>query len=175
MGVLLAFIGLAVAGVVAAMALTGGSAHSVLSGQAHQEFAAEGPQVGAGSPSSSSPSTSTATTPSGPGETAFITALLHTLGAPASQQNISSLAAWFKHEEPGWPVPYANNPLNVKGSNPAPYSYSSVTAGVAATAKTIEGYPAILAALKSGQGLCGNSSISSELLTWSGGGYSSVC
>ena len=36
----------------------------------------------------------------GGSETAFITAVLADLGAPGSQANVASLAAWFPHEFP---------------------------------------------------------------------------
>jgi len=42
-------------------------------------------------------------------------------------------------------------------------------------AKCLEGgYPLITAALRSGSGICG-AGFASELLTWSGSGYSEVC
>ena len=123
--------------------------------------------------------------PSGPGETAWIDALLQSIGAPKTQANVDSIAAWISHEGP-FGTQGENNPLNTSYTGAPGYAgkwsaapivsmYSTVAGGIQATVDTLQSYPNILSALQSGQGLCGNSSVSSELASWSGGGYSSVC
>ena len=70
--------------------------------------------------------------------------------------------------EPG-STALAGNPDGVQ-------NYANVAQGLAATVATLEdGYPQIIAALRSGAGLCGNASVAGDLSKWSGGGYSSVC
>jgi hypothetical protein len=118
-------------------------------------------------------------------ERAFITATLADLGAPATSANIYSLASWFPHEYPSWPPWASNNPMSSTLPMPGATIYNSVgvrnyptaAEGAHATALTLANgyYPQIVAALRSGAGLCGNRSIAGELLTWSGNGYSEVC
>jgi len=118
-------------------------------------------------------------------EASFIRATLADLGAPATSANIYSLAAWFPHEYPSWPPYAANNPMSSTERMPGSTTYNGVgvqnyptaAEGAQATAMTLANgyYPLIVAALRSGQGLCGNPSIAGELLTWSGNGYSGVC
>src|SRR5215472_104969 len=114
---------------------------------------------------------------------AFARSLLATIGAPQTAANIQSIMGWIAREGGGG----ANNPLNTTlpmpgssnfnelGGGQGVQNYPSVSVGIAANAKTLLGgnYREIVAALRSGQGLCGRSW--SELSTWSGGGYSSVC
>jgi hypothetical protein len=53
--------------------------------------------------------------------------------------------------------------------------YPTASEGAQATALTLEGgYPLIVAALRSGAGICGGG-FASELGRWSGGGYQEVC
>jgi hypothetical protein len=121
----------------------------------------------------------------GGSETAFITAVLADLGAPGSQANVASLAAWFPHEFPSWPPAASWNPmastLQMSGStvynSAGVQDYASAAEGAQATALTLgDGYyPLIVADLRSGRGLCGDGAIAAELLTWSGNGYSAVC
>lgn len=57
------------------------------------------------------------------------------------------------------------------------WNYPTAAEGAQATALTLEGgnwYPAIVAAFRSGTGICGGG-FASELLTWSGNGYPEVC
>jgi len=123
-------------------------------------------------------------------EAAFIAAVLAGLGAPATAANKQSLAAWFPREFPSWPPRAASNPMSSTLPMPGSWAYNtladglhvqnypSAAEGAQATALTLEGgnwYPHIVAALRSGAGLCGNQSITGELLTWSGSGYSEVC
>lgn len=130
----------------------------------------------------------TAVSPAGPGEKAWITALLLSIGAPPTSENISSIEAWAQHEGPwGTQGENGNNPLNTSITTTPGYEgkwsaapivsiFATATDGVAATAATLlTGYPAIVSALRSGNGLCGNPSIAGELSTWSDGGYSQVC
>lgn len=125
-------------------------------------------------------------TPAGPSQTDWIKTLLTALGAPQTPANINSLVSWINHESP-WnsSAPdgslYTNNPLNTK--EPATGAttlsngvkkYVNAASGIAATVATIQQYPPILAALKSGKGLCG-SGLSSSFAKWSNNGYTSVC
>lgn len=119
--------------------------------------------------------------PSGPGETAYFTAMLATLGAPPTKANLDSLGAWYHHENSGWPPGCQNNALNttlgVGGdcNSVGVKTFSSEAYGVAENAKTLlGGYPQIVSALRSGKGVCGGA-FSGEFSKWSGSGYSEVC
>ena len=84
----------------------------------------------------------------------------------------------------------ANNPLSITadtpgitGSNgsvtsgaggPPNLTFPTPAAGITAIQAALNSYPAILAALKSGNGMIGNTSVTAELSEWSGGGYNSV-
>lgn len=126
--------------------------------------------------------------PAGGGEDAFSRAVLADLGAPATPADIRSLAAWYRREWPAWPPGAAGNPLDTTLSAPGSWNfntfggglhvqgYPTAAEGAQATARTLAaGYPLIVAALRSGRGLCGDPSLSAGFLTWSGGGYSGVC
>jgi hypothetical protein len=138
-------------------------------------------------PSSGSASLSTGgtvVTPSSGSETAWIIALLSSIGAPSTQANINSISSWIAHEGP-YGTQGANNPLNTtietsgytgKFAGTPVSNFDNAADGIAGTVATLlGGYPDILAALRSGVGLCGNSSVSADLHKWSGGGYSQVC
>jgi hypothetical protein len=128
----------------------------------------------------------TVTAPSGPGERAWITALMLSLGAPPTSANVNSVASWIAREGPfeshfNGSAP-ANNPMNTTQDEPGATvfnpqgvkNYPSSVVGIRATVTTLEhGYPQIVAALRSGRGLCGVAP--DEFLKWSGKGYSSVC
>ena len=123
----------------------------------------------------------------GGSETAFIGAVLADLGVPAGKRgaDVTSLVAWFPHEFPSWPPYAAWNPmastLQMPGStvynSAGVQNYPTAAEGAQATALTLADgyYPLIAADLRSGRGLCGDTAIAAELLTWSGGGYSGVC
>lgn len=122
--------------------------------------------------------------PTNASQKAWFTALLKAIGAPVTTANLNSLASWYKHENGSWPPAASNNPLNSTLSMPGATTFNSVGVrnyassqqGVTATAQTLNGYPAIVAALKTGNGLCGaTSTLSAAFHLWSGGGYSSVC
>lgn len=125
-------------------------------------------------------------TGAGTSQTDAMTAILKDLGAPVTQANLNSLNAWYAHEnDHSWPPGVQNNMFNTTlpmpgatnwpGNNIGIKQYVSMTQGAQANALTImQGYPGILAALKSGNGLCGTG-LAGEFLTWSGQGYSSVC
>lgn len=129
-------------------------------------------------------------TPAGPGEAAWFTAMLASVGALPTKANLASMEAWQQHESPWNAQPpdgalFTHNPLNTtletSASNGSVNSvgvqtYSSAEAGIVATAETLlDGYPAIVSALRSGTGLStGNADVAAELSKWSGGGYSSV-
>lgn len=109
--------------------------------------------------------------------------ILTGLRAPTTEANMNSLIAWEAHEEPGWSEDsVSHNPLNTTLSMIGDWNLNSVgvkeyptwTEGIQATVDTIKFYPLILQALRSGNGLIGDTTIHDELLLWSGGGYSSV-
>jgi hypothetical protein len=121
----------------------------------------------------------------GGNERAFMTAVLAGLGAPRTSDDVASMAAWYRRENPSWPPAAAANPFN--STLPMPGStvfntagvqdYPAAAEGVRATVLTLTNgrYPLIVAALRSGAGLCGNPSLAGEFATWSYGGYQEVC
>lgn len=126
--------------------------------------------------------TAVVTAPNNASEAAFFTAVLAAIGAPPTAANLHSMDAWRTHETP-WPPVAANNPLNTTQQMTGATDYNSVGVknypsaleGVTATAATLlnGNYGDVVAALRSGRGLCGQSF--AGLSTWSGGGYSEVC
>jgi hypothetical protein len=120
--------------------------------------------------------------PSGPGETAWIEAMLTAVASPPTPANIRSITAWIAHEGP-WGTQAQNNPLNTTLVMPGSTSFAGTPAqnyptaaeGIAATAQTLHSgpYGDILLWLRSGKGLCGKQL--RGLATWSGGGYNQVC
>ena len=130
--------------------------------------------------------------------TAWADAILAALGAPVNAANTASLIAWFAAEDDNQPWGHEadgaaqNNPLNITAmsgtftgttgsepsgagpSHPGNLNFDTPAHGVAAMAEVISNYSAIHAALMSGAGLIGNASVSANLSTWCGGGYSSV-
>lgn len=122
--------------------------------------------------------------PSGPGERAWIVAFLTSMGAPPTSANINSMSSWIRHEFSSWPPAAKNNPMATTQKEPGSTTYNSAgvqnypnaAEGIAALRTTLLNgrYPGIVAALRSGKGLCG-SNLSSEFLTWSGNGYAGVC
>jgi hypothetical protein len=127
------------------------------------------------------------TTVTGPSETAYWAAVLGDLSAPATTADITSLSRWADHEGP-WGTVGQYNPLdttlyepgstafNTLGDGGHVWNYPNASVGAHATAVTITGgYPLIVSALRSGGGLCGDSAVAGELLTWSGSGYDEVC
>ena len=129
---------------------------------------------------------------SGPGETAFIKAVLADLRAPATGANVASVTAWVRHET-SWPPVAASNPLDSTLPEPGStifntivladggvihvQNYPDAAEGAAATAATIANghYPRIIADLTGGTGLCGDTTAAADFATWSGNGYSAVC
>lgn len=126
-------------------------------------------------------------TPTSGSESAWITALLTSIGAPATQANINSMASWISHESVypgnGQNTGGLYNPLNTTLNESGASDYNSVgvknyvseAQGIEATAATLLNgdYNDVVAALRSGNGLCGQSF--AGLSEWSGGGYSQVC
>jgi hypothetical protein len=128
-------------------------------------------------------------TPRGANELAWSEAILRALGDPLTNANIISLGYWMQNEAGSPPsgIVGANNPINVsqpgyggwpikyEGNGWSLYSYPTPQDGIEATVKylTPTGYPLILQALKSGQGLS-SPSLSSELSIYSGHGYSQI-
>lgn len=124
---------------------------------------------------------------SGPGEDSFIKSLLLSIGAPTTKANINSLRAWIQHEGAwGTQGENGNNPLNTSlttapgylgkwNAAPVVSVYDTLSHGLVATAQTLlgGGYSDVVSALRSGNGLCGQSF--GGLSNWSGGGYSQVC
>lgn len=118
---------------------------------------------------------------SGTAATIWAVAILKSINAPTNTANVSSMIGWFHNEGGGG----ANNPMNTTLSTSGATGsinsvgvkdYGTPSEGVSATAQTLQsGYPAIVAALKSGKGLANTSGdVASELSTWSGGGYTSI-
>ena len=118
-------------------------------------------------------------------ETGFWTAVLADLGAPVTPADLGSLTAWAAHEGPWGSVGQFNPldsilpmpgswPFNTFDGNLHVQNYPDASVGAQATASTIVGFPAITAALRSGNGVCGNG-LSDEFYRWSGGGYQEVC
>jgi hypothetical protein len=114
-------------------------------------------------------------------ETSVISAMLRAMGAPATAPNVSSMAGWIQKETP-WPPVAKFNPMNTTLNEPGASVYNSAGVknytswqeGIAANAQTIvgSGYSTILGDLRAGKGIGPNAA--SDLLKWSGGGYSSV-
>jgi len=130
-------------------------------------------------------STSAAPVTSG-SETAFIAAVLADLGAPDTGADQRSMAAWGAREG-CWGCVGINNQWDSTLAMPGSWwfntfdgdlhvqDYPTAAEGAQATALTLEGgYPLIVAALRSGAGICGVG-FASELGSWSGDGYSEVC
>ena len=150
----------------------------------YPNLATQGASVSSTGTGVSGGGTAGGTAPASGSETDFIKAVLADMGAPASQANINSLATWFKREFPSWPPAARFNPMATTQKMTGSTQYNSVgvqnytdaKTGAQATATTLMNghYPGIVAALKAGNGLCGNS-LASEFSTWSGGGYTSVC
>jgi hypothetical protein len=138
--------------------------------------------------SGTTPSGGNTTAPASTSEADWIKALLTSLGAPQTDANINSLTSWIA-KETTWTdngpdgALYTNNPLNTSqaasgatsiGGGSVVKKYVTAASGITATVQTIQQYPQILAALKSGNGLCG-STLSGSFSEWSDGGYDSVC
>jgi len=180
----LAFAELLVGGVLIDAGIKGASIGDVVKGQA--TVAPLDPSSAAAASSSAGSTTTAGEQPQGTAlkgaeATTWAHAILAALGAPATQANLNSMIDWFNREGGGG----ENNPLNTTlqttgatGSinSAGVKNYDTPADGVAATVKTLAGgYPAIVAALKAGTGLSNaGSQVSSELSTWSGGGYSSL-
>jgi hypothetical protein len=113
--------------------------------------------------------------------TAFIKAVLADMGAPATTADIDSLRAWFPHEGTAAEHNPMASTMDAPGATVFNYdnvrNYPTAAEGAEETARTLDDgrYPLIVAALDSGRGLCGDPALAGEFLTWSGGGYSSVC
>lgn len=119
-------------------------------------------------------------------ESAFIAAVLADLGAPDTSANQRSMAAWGAREgcwgcvgqynqwDSTLAMPGATN-FNTFDGNLHVRNYRTASQGAEATALTLKGgYPLIVAALRTGAGVCGGS-FTSEFDEWSGGGYPEVC
>lgn len=172
---------------------TGGSGGSGAAGSAGSGPAVTPADVNANDLTATAPGTSV-----GDGTNAqnWAAAYLTAIGAPLTTANIESMIDWFAAEDDDQPT--GGNATGVGGNNPldlaAGYgdaaSYVGVTGtndaggqalenfatpadGVAnwANAITTGPYSGIVAALKSGQGLIGNTSLASEFLNYSGNGY----
>ncbi len=117
-------------------------------------------------------------------EKGFFTAVLKTLGAPASALNLTELAGWSEQE-----IPQANwneywNPLNTKlqasSYNKEPGTdvpaYPGAAVGVQDTAATLaqSNFANIAAAFRKNTPINTYPGTGPELSQWSGGGYSTV-
>ena len=127
--------------------------------------------------------------PANASETLIIRAILVRIGAPQTNQNISSMTAWIRHEQASWPPAAKFNPMNTTLFEPGSTNFNSVgvknytswAQGIEATAQTLTGgYPCIVARFRSGAGVCGTGCFG-DFKKWStgspngAGGYSSVC
>jgi len=126
-------------------------------------------------------------------------AYLDALGAPLTTANIETMVDWFEAEDDNQPT--GGNATGVGGNDPLDlavgYGDAADYVGVVgsnsdggqtlenlatpedgatdwALAMTTGPYPGIVAALKSGAGLIGNTSLASEFLNYSGNGYSGL-
>ena len=118
----------------------------------------------------------------GASQETWIKQFLSGIGAPATQANISSMTDWMAHEEPSSDWSHWNNPMNTTLRMPGSQSqnsvgvqsYPSLSEGLQASIATVTSglYEDILLQLRAGNGL--KSGAGHGLLTWSGGGYSSV-
>lgn len=127
------------------------------------------------------------TDPSNSSKIAWTTALLTAIGAPATAANIKSVNSWIDKESVypgnGHNTGGLFNPLNTTRTASGATDYNSVgvknyvseAQGLSATVATLlqSNYTDVVNALRSGNGLCGQSF--QGLLTWSGNGYSRVC
>lgn len=108
----------------------------------------------------------------------FAHKVLDGLGAPATDENVSFLLAWFARE--GTKAAY--NPLattlnygsNTKFNSVGVRNYADEATGVAATVKTLQGYPGIVSDLKVGNTHGAAYNHPAEFSKWSGGGYTSI-
>ena len=121
--------------------------------------------------------------PASASETLIIRAILARIGAPQTSQNISSMAAWIRHEQTGWPPAARFNPMNTTLFEPGSTDFNSVhvknytswAQGIEANAATLlGGYPCLVGRFRSGAGVCGGG-CAGDFLKWSANGYSSVC
>ena len=117
-------------------------------------------------------------------ESSFATDVLVQMGAPVTQSNLDFIERWIAREGGGG----ANNPLNttqqmngstvLSGNTAGVQNYNDLDVGVQATVKTLRNgyYPNIVSALMAGNASEADSQgrLSSDLSTWSGGGYSTV-
>lgn len=161
--------------VAAAAAARAAGAPSPISTQAAPGSPLTAPPGGAQRPAQGQRDAPSAITPE------FWTRVLGNLGAAATQTNIESLQAWSRREgtRAHW------NPLaTTKGGYPGETNFNSAgvknypdeATGALATADTLKKYTKVMAALM--QSLpstqWASAGVSSDLLRWSGGGYSSL-
>lgn len=119
----------------------------------------------------------------------FASAVLSYMGIDPTQSDIDFIVAWSAREGGNWGNTASYNPLNTTlqmpgstvmsgGNSAGVQAYTSWAQGIQATAQTLQNgdYGQIVAALQSGNPDTANSNgtLSSELETWSGRGYSQV-
>lgn len=112
----------------------------------------------------------------GPNAIAWAEAILKGLSAPITDLNVSYLLGWFHNEGGGGENNPMNTTLRTSGSTGSINSagvqnYTTPQDGVDATVSTLAIYPAIISSLKHGHGI---TNVETELMKWSGGGYSSI-
>lgn len=108
----------------------------------------------------------------------FAHEVLDGLGAPATDENVQFLLAWFAREG----TKAAFNPLattlnygsNTKFNSVGVRNYADEQTGVAATVQTLRGYPGIVGDLKKGNARGAATGHPDEFSRWSGGGYTSI-
>jgi hypothetical protein len=146
--------------------------------------AGSGGAVGASAATAGSGKSGVGTVPvltSSPAESTWVSSFLSAVGAPKTPANTASITDWIAHEGP-YGTQGENNPMNTTQHEPgstsfdglAVQNYPTATEGLTAIVVTLENgdYPDILAQLRAGNGLLNGAQ--ANLLTWSGGGYSSV-
>lgn len=81
------------------------------------------------------------TMPAAHNPTGFAQSVLRGLGVQPTRAKVDFLNWWFANEgNNSGGSNGQNNPLNIQGSNPTPYNYSTPAEGVAATVATIKAY-----------------------------------
>jgi hypothetical protein len=105
---------------------------------------------------------------------------------PVTSANVTSMVAWENREGGAWSNSAERNPLNTAQTEPGSWAMNDIGNGLGVqafpswregfqanlTALFNGNYPDLIAALKSGNGLCG---YHQGFATWSGGGYPEIC
>jgi hypothetical protein len=161
----LGFLALMAGAVLLVAGVSGSTIPSVAKGAPDKSKAA-GPEVpaegvGGGTPlAAGAASSGPEATPTGNvSETQFASAVLNKLGVTPTRESLGKMLAWMKQEGGNWHNDARYNPLNTTLSKPGAGNtgtqgnikvYTSWAQGIEATTDTLQGYPQIIAALRSG-------------------------